>query len=94
MTANLHLIKSLYVPESKRPSILIFEELCKRRNMKFSQGVIELIEFAIATPHVHSATRGQKFALEDYLTSEKEARKRRIKRADEEWIFYKKGKGL
>jgi hypothetical protein len=44
---KLHLIKSLYVPMNKEGVIRDFDDLCKRKNVKFSNAVIALIEAAM-----------------------------------------------
>lgn len=94
MPAQIHMIKALYIPDSKVSLIRNFEDLCRRKNTKFSVAVIALIEAAMfADPSTATRSKVQQPALEAYLTSEKQARKARSKKLDEEWLQIKKARG-
>jgi len=88
--AKLHLIKALYVPIAKEPVVRQFEDVCRRKNIKFSNAVIALIEVQMFNLKTSEKRKLDLPAIEDYLTSEKIAFKARDKKRDENWKAGKK----
>ena len=92
MKPQLHLIKSLYVPDAKVLVIRSFEDLCRENGFKFSEGVIKLIEAALATKGSRAPTpiTSQRPALENQVTIKARNGRARAAEADEKWKSRKK----